>query len=371
MKKGVVFLFLQMVCLTMMADVTYTIKGLLPAKYNGASITLTAMAYTGGGQVDTAVVKNGEFIMTGIVDMPKVGMIFVRNGDESIFSDIIIGDDGTLNVSESDGQMVITGGTRQPLIAELKARQKAANLLPREEYRKLVDETMDKNTTKERVAEIGAIMDKDRDKGNALMKRFVIDHCDNVVGAFYFTQCSYCFTNDEYQELKAKAKPEFLNNPDAMRFLDVLDHAQNRAVGAKFTDFEMADRDGKMHRLSEYVGKGRVVMIDCWASWCGPCRAEMPEVKKIYAKFHDKGFDIVGTSCDSQKKNWTDAIDTLQLPWYQLSDLKGWDCEAARLYGVNAVPCTILFDGNGIVIGNNLHGADLEKKLEEIFAKAK
>ncbi len=142
---------------------------------------------------------------------------------------------------------------------------------------------------------------------------------------------------------------------------------ERQGIGVMFTDLVMADTAGVERKLSEYVGKGNYVLLDFWASWCGPCRQEMPFVKAAYEKYHEKGFDIVGLSFDNNEKAWKDAINKLGLPWYHLSDLKGWDCIAGKTYGVNSIPATLLIGPDGKVVAAGLRGDALEKKLSEIF----
>lgn len=140
-------------------------------------------------------------------------------------------------------------------------------------------------------------------------------------------------------------------------------------VGSMFVDIEEPDTDGKLHKLSEYVGRGNYVLVDFWASWCGPCMGEVPNVKAAYDKYHEKGFEIVGLSFDQDKKAWMGAIERKGMNWIHLSDLKGWNTLAAKTYGINSIPATILYGPDGRVVASNLRGDALEKTLQEIYQK--
>ena len=133
------------------------------------------------------------------------------------------------------------------------------------------------------------------------------------------------------------------------------------------TDIQLPDTNGKMRKLSDYVGKGKYVLIDFWASWCGPCRREMPNVKKLYDAYKSKGFDIVGLSLDQDKAAWLAAIKKLDLPWHHLSDLKYWDSLAASTYGINSIPATLLIGPDGKVIASGLDAEGVAKKLDELL----
>lgn len=137
------------------------------------------------------------------------------------------------------------------------------------------------------------------------------------------------------------------------------------ARGNKAPEIVMTDKDGKMIRLSDF--KGKYVLVDFWASWCGPCRKENPNVVAAYQKYHDKGFEILGVSLDSNKDAWQKAIKTDGLTWSHVSDLKGWANAAAAEYGVKSVPASFLIDKEGKMVGKDLRGEELHKMLESLF----
>jgi peroxiredoxin len=136
--------------------------------------------------------------------------------------------------------------------------------------------------------------------------------------------------------------------------------------GAQAPDFSGPTPSGEMIALSDL--KGKVVLLDFWASWCGPCRRENPNVVKMYEKYADKGFEILGVSLDKDKARWEKAIADDGLEWLHISDLKHWGSEYAALYGVRSIPDTILLDAEGKIIARNLRGKALEQRLEQLFS---
>lgn len=145
--------------------------------------------------------------------------------------------------------------------------------------------------------------------------------------------------------------------------------AQDAFIGKQFIDLEAADENGESHALSEYAGKGKWVLLDFWASWCGPCRAEMPNVKTAYRKYHDKGFEIVGFSFDEKKKAWLKAINDMNLTWIHLSDLKGWGSIAAEIYEIEGIPDNLLIDPKGKIVAHDLRGEELQQALAKYIGE--
>lgn len=149
--------------------------------------------------------------------------------------------------------------------------------------------------------------------------------------------------------------------------LNKITSIKGTTIGYPALDFTQTDVNGKNVSLSSY--KGKVVLVDFWASWCGPCRRENPNVVAAYNKYKDKGFDVFGVSLDENKDKWLQAIQKDGLAWTHVSDLKGWQNEASKAYGVTSIPFNLLLDKDGKILAKGLRGADLDATLAKIFGE--
>lgn len=238
-----------------------------------------------------------------------------------------------------------------------------------EEFRKLASNmTLDQAEREKQSQKLIEQITPIEEQLNKEIRQIINENKDNLIPAAYITNIVYDCDATELKALLASSRP-YASHPmlaHARQALADIERA-NAIIGKPFTDLEMNDTEGKAHKLSEYCGKGHYVLIDFWASWCGPCRMEMPNVKENYEKYHAKGFDVVGLSFDNKADAWKKAINEMGLNWIHLSDLKGWRSIAAQTYGIQGIPASLLVNPKGIIVARDLRGEALGKKLAEIF----
>jgi thiol-disulfide isomerase/thioredoxin len=199
--------------------------------------------------------------------------------------------------------------------------------------------------------------------------KFLVDYIrtnnKDVVAHYLLYRNSYQFELDELESMVVNFD-ESVKSSYLSEMYDRVLVLKKVAVGMPFIDFEQATPQDSMLKLSGKVG-AKVLLVDFWASWCQPCRAENPNIVAIYKDYKDKGFDIFGVSFDTDREKWLQAIADDQLTWSHVSDLKGWGNAAGKLYGVQSIPHSVLLDANGNIVAKNLRGDELRNKVAEML----
>lgn len=355
-------------------EVNYRVTGVVPDSLNGKNVYLYSYEVE-KSQIASTVVSDGRFEFTGTRQKPVVAIVVIGDADRKDYGCVL--DEVPVVMNYDGNRFEVTGSRRTEALLEYYAleEEQARNtrktdiphpmqLMLRGQKREYTDAELNElKEVEEHNKKVYATYFAKRDE---LMKR----NTDNVVGAYLFSRI---YTGNGVNEsveaqdsILAVAGKEFLETPMVERIMT----AHNQRVGKAFTDFELPDKEGKKHRLSDIVGEGRYVLVDIWASWCIGCRIETPHVKEAYAKWHDRGFEVVMVSVDSEddNKSWLKAMekDGVTDMGYQLVDKSSI---TRKLYGAATIPCNMLIGPDGKIVANNLRGNDLEKKLSKLIGE--
>lgn len=200
------------------------------------------------------------------------------------------------------------------------------------------------------------------------ISKFITENPKSIVSAYVlYRNWSYRLTPEQITQNIALLDKSLQSTTYVKELKDLAVVLDGLAVGKKAPDFTEKDTEGKSVRLYENL-KG-YTLVDFWASWCGPCRRENPNIVAAYKEFHDKGFNVIAISLDKKKENWIKGIQDDKLTWTHLSDLLFWNSAVAKLYGVRAIPANYLVDSKGVIVAKNLHGEELQSTLKSLLDK--
>ena len=355
--------FMAMAALAMVAcqnnENAYTISGTLEAAGENDSVSLQLVEGRKLVDLQKVPVVDGKFVFKGVADSVQVAAITWGDAFCQLFLE-----PGQIVVDLKVGQMAYALGTPnnnayESYMSDMKALE--------DEYAEIARSAQNPELTDAQREEIKGQLENFEAKYYQAVKNSINDNVGNNFGLYNLCNSYYYYTPEELAPVLEGYIAAFPTDVRLKRIKANNDLTLETSVGKQFKDFEMADVDGNMHKLSEYIAANKVTLVDFWASWCGPCRAEMPAVKAAYDAYKKKGFGIVGISLDNNKEAWTGAIENLGANWAHLSDLKGWGCEGAKLYGVNSIPATVLVAQDGTILARNIRGEEIQKKLAELL----
>jgi peroxiredoxin len=205
-----------------------------------------------------------------------------------------------------------------------------------------------------------------REQRESAVTQFITDHPKSFFSLYMVTgRASFSTGYNEMKPMYDKLDKSLKQTESGKKLTQMMEILKKSRLGTQMTDFTQRDTSGNPVRFNSF--KGKYVLVDFWASWCGPCRAENPNVLKAYNAFKDKGFTVVGISLDDKAANWKKAIRDDKMPWIQLSDLKGWKNEVSTDFGIQSIPGNLLIDPSGKIVAKDLRGTMLEEKLNELL----
>jgi peroxiredoxin len=340
--------------------------------------------------IDSTIITKGVFRFTGKVDAAIPAHIIINKKGTGLQSNQVGGSPFTFNFYIEPGKISISSPDSLPnakltggplnmdyirLKAQLKPTDKALsdlvdkllNATPETRNSKAFNDNFQSESSAIGVRQKKIWLDFIKSNPNSLMSLMVLKSYSGVGSRLLYNSIPGSPALEEVDSLYQTLGKDVRLNPLGKNFGDVLATQKSMKIGAIAPDFSQTDPNGKLVSLKDF--KGKYLLIDFWASWCGPCRAENPTVVKAYAQYKAKGFEVLGVSLDfaNGREAWLKAIENDHLTWTQVADLKGWDNKVAQLYVVRAVPQNYLLDPDGRIIGINLRGEALENKLQEVL----
>ncbi len=354
-----IFAFLIGACST--NNTQFTINGNIDGLPDGL-VKLSNIVDGNLNIVDSTHSLGGIFTMSGTIKSPELYFLSFENqrGRVQFFLD-----NSEINVSGPVENPKIRGSEPQALFDEFSSTLEKYSLLRKDIYEeyKVAQEAGDKKTMGEIEEQFNKIEEEEKD----YIQNFAKTNNNSVVSPHIALRYNYYFNLAQLEEVVSLLDASIEGSKYVDNLNAKIEKLSSVQKGKLAPVFIQNDTLGNPVSLEDF--RGKYLLIDFWASWCGPCRAENPNIVEVFQKFKDKGFDILGVSLDRNKARWIAAIAEDNLTWTHVSDLKYWDNEASKLYAVSSIPANFLLDPNGLIIAKDLRGEDLQDKLEGIFSE--
>jgi thiol-disulfide isomerase/thioredoxin len=351
-----------------MAQDKFTITGSLPQAGSNKKVLLTYVNSEGKSAKDSALVTNGKFKITGTtafgnrsyMELQPVLKDTSKTRRATDFTEFYLEKGNTIvKGKDSISTAAISGTNVQKDNLEYHSQMDPIQ----KEYQQLVTRYFKASKEKDSLAlkQIAVDAKPVVAKMESTLDNFIASHPDSYVTVDLILNNRMMVIDVlKFEPVYSGLSPKVLLSFSGKKITDKYNKAKQFAIG-KTIDFTLPDKDGKEFKLSSL--KGKYVLVDFWASWCAPCRAENPFMLKAYNELKDKNFEIVGVSLDETRAAWLKAVEQDKLPWTQVSDVKGFKTEIAIRFGITAIPQNVLIDPDGKVIAKDLRGADVNKMI--------
>lgn len=315
-------------------------------------------------EVDTALLENGKFTFTGSSAMPELHYLLVNSVRGNI---PVVIENGNIEVSAQKDSLAfakIKGTLQNDLFADFLEESRSLA----QKARSMSDE-MKNATAIQDTASMASLRDEYfelQEEAKTFELKFAKENPEALISALIIEKVLTTKTlpENEIKDLYDSLSPNIKETVVGQRIKSKLDKLASTSIGTKAPNFSAPTPTGDELALNDVLGK--VTIVDFWAAWCKPCRAENPNVVQVYNKYHDKGLNILGVSLDRRAEDWTRAIEDDGLVWSHVSNVQYFD-EIAELYNVRAIPATFILDENGVIIAKDLRGIALENKISELL----